>query len=122
MALRAVTEAKALLDEAQGWWAWTWASESNKTRVRSSIENATHVLDREIARAKNSWEHPPASSDAKKLKAAEADFQAATALAKKIFDEAEQEFNASKACQGALEAKRAIEKHEVVLKLARAGK
>lgn len=119
--LPVVLEAKALLDEAQGWWAWTWASGENKKRVRSAIENATHALEREVAKAKNSWEHPLGMPAAKRLKVAEDDLNTATALAKRIFDEAEKELNASKAREGARQAKQAIEKHEAVLKMAAAG-
>jgi hypothetical protein len=112
-----VVEAKTLLDEAQHWYALAWASESNKKRVRSAIENATHALDREVAAAKGSLDHPLPAQVAKKLKAAEANCSAATALAKKTFDEAENELNPAKARQGALQAKQAIEKHEAVWKL-----
>ena len=116
--LPTVLEAKALLDEAQGWWAWTWASEENKKRVRSAIENATHALEREVAKATNSRKHPLDMQAARRLKIAEAEFKAATALAKRTLDQAEKELNAAKAREGALQAKEAIEKHEVVWKLA----
>lgn len=115
--LPAVIEAKTLLDEAQHWYALAWASESNKKKVRSAIENATHALDREVAAAKGSLAHPLPAQTAKKLKTAEADCNAATALAKKTFDEAEKELNPAKARQAALQAKQAIEKHEAVWKL-----
>jgi hypothetical protein len=130
-ALRAVTEAKKLLDQAQGWWALTWASEENKRKIRSAIERATAALDREIASAKNSWSEnmqsayrgkkvaPAISRTAKALKQAEAEFNRATAQAKKTFDEAEKEWNAAKARDGALAAKQAIEKHETVLEMAK---
>jgi hypothetical protein len=106
-----------LLDEAQHWYALAWASESNRKRVRSAIENATHALDHEIAEAQRSREHPLSQQTVKKLKTAEADCQAATVLAKKTFDEAEKELNPAKTRQGALQAKQAIEKHEAVWKL-----
>ena len=112
-----VTEAKTLLDQAQHWYALAWASESNKKKVRSAIENATHALDREVAAVKRSLPHPLPAQSAKKLKAAEADCNTATALAKKTFDEAEKELNPAKARQAALHAKHAIEKHEAVWKL-----
>ena len=133
-ALRAVTEAKTLLDEAQGWWAWTWASTENQRRVRSAIENATAALDREVAKAKNSWNQdltrayqggnidPGANRAARALREAEAEFNTATAIAKKTFDEAEKEWNAAKARDGALEAKAAIQKHEAFLNMARAAR
>jgi hypothetical protein len=114
---RPVAEAKTLLDEARHWHALTWASDSNKKKVRSAIENATHALDREVAAAKGSLAHPLPAQSAKKLNTAEADCHAATALAKKTFDEAEKELNPAKARQGALQAKQAIEKHEAVWKL-----
>jgi len=121
--LQVVVEAKTLLDEAQGWWAWTWASDENQRRVRSAIEIATHALEREVAKTKSSWKTPSAASQAaKKLKAAEVHFNAATALAKKTFDEAERELNAAKARAAARQAKVAIEKHEAVLKMAEATK
>jgi hypothetical protein len=112
-----VAEAKTLLDEAQHWYALAWASESNKKRVRSAIEDATHALDLEVAAAKASLAHPLHAPTARKLKAAEVDCQEATALAKKTFDEADKELNPAKARQGALQAKQAIEKHEAVWKL-----
>jgi hypothetical protein len=52
-ALRVVTDAKRLLDEAQDWWPWSWASEVNKSRLRSAIETATEALAREVEKAKN---------------------------------------------------------------------
>ncbi|HYL36993.1 MAG TPA: hypothetical protein VEV17_13850 [Bryobacteraceae bacterium] len=133
-ALHAVTEAKTLLDEAQGWWPWTWASIQNQRRVRSAIEDATAALDREVAKAQNSWRKdltrayqggnvdPSTNRAAKALREAEAEFNTATALAKKTFDEAEKEWNAAKARDGALEAKAAIQKHEAFLSMARAAR
>jgi hypothetical protein len=112
-----LAEAKTLLDEAQHWYALAWASESNKKKVRLAIENATRALDREVAAARRSLKHPLLAQVVKKLKSAEADCQAATALAKKTFDEAEKELNPAKARLGALQAIHAIEKHEAVWKL-----
>src|SRR5258707_1386153 len=103
-----VVEAKTLLDEAQHWYALAWASESNRKKIRSAIENATHALDREVAASKGSRKLPLT---------AEGDCNAATALAKETFDEAEKELNPAKARQGTLQAKHAIEKHEAVWKL-----
>ena len=112
-----VVAAKTLLDEARHWYALAWASEPNQKRVRSAIENATHALDREIAAAKRSREHPLTPQTAEKLKAAESDHHAATTLAKRMFDEAEKELNPAKARQASLQAKHAIEKHEAVWKI-----
>jgi hypothetical protein len=115
--LPAVVGAKTLLDEAEHWYALAWASESNKKKVWLAIENATHALDREVAKAKNSGARSVDMVTAKRLKAAEADHAAATVLAKKTFDEAEKELSPAKARQGALQTKHAIEKHEAVWKL-----
>jgi len=119
-AIRIVIETKRLLEEAQGWWAWSWALDENKLRVRSAIESATAALDREVGKAKNFWKGDKRAGKA--LKDAEDEFNRATSLAKKMFDEAEKEWNATKARDGAALARQAIEKHEVVLKLAKAGK
>ena len=130
--LRVVAEAKALLEEAQGWWPWSWASEENQRTVRAAIENATAALDREVARAKTSWSkkmqsayrnedaEPGISQTVKALKAAEAACRRATERAKRTFDEAEREWNAAKTRDGAIKAKEAIEKHEAVLRMAKA--
>jgi hypothetical protein len=115
--LPAVVGAKTLLDEAEHWYALAWASESKKKKVRLAIENATHALDREVAKAKNSGARSVDMVTAKRRKAAEADHAAATALAKKTFDEAEKELSPAKARQGALQTKHAIEKHEAVWRL-----
>ena len=55
MALRIVDEAKQLLREAQEWDMWTWASATNKGRVRSGIESATETLKRAVEKTKGSW-------------------------------------------------------------------
>ena len=112
-ALRAVMEAKALLEEAQAWWPWSWALQENQDRIRAAIERATAALDCEIAKAgKTKRAH-------KALKNAEAEFNRATELAKKTFDEAEKEWNPAKARAGALRAKEALEKHELILEMVR---
>jgi uncharacterized protein YukE len=132
LSLRVVTEAKALLEEAQGWWPWSWASTENQRAVRSAIEGATAALDREVAKAKTCWSdemksayqgksvEPRINRVAQALKEAEAACHRATEQAKRTFDEAEREWNAAKARDGALEAKAAIEKHEAILKMAKA--
>ena len=106
-----VSEAKALLDEAQAWWPWSWAFQENQDRVRSAIERATAALDREIAKARKTRRSHQA------LEQAETEFRQATELAKKTFDEAEKEWNPVKAREGARLAKQAIEKHELVLQI-----
>src|SRR5579872_5269258 len=131
MALRIVDETKQLLREAQEWDMWTWASETNKGRVRSGIESATEVLKREVERTKGSWskalqkayggaEADPAVKRAvRKLRDLENEMNQATAQSKATFAEAERELDAAKARQGAAEALRAIEMHEAVLEQAR---
>ena len=131
-ALHVVEETKALLDEAQAWWAFTWALPENQSRVRSAIESATAALDREVEKAKKSWSanwktayqgkraDTALNRAARALKEAEAEFDRMTTRAKKMFDEAEKEWNAAKARDGAVLAKEAIEKHEAVLKMAKA--
>ena len=131
MALGLVDETKQLLLEAQEWGMWTWASETNKSRVRSGIESATEVLKREVEKTKGSWskalqkaydgvEADPAIKRAVgKLRDAENEMNRATAQSKATFAEAERELDAAKARQGAVEALRAIEIHEAVLELAR---
>ena len=106
-----VRETKALLDEAQAWWPWSWASQANQDRIRSAIERATAALDREIARARKR------RRSSRALEQAEFEFSRATELAKKTFDEAEKEWSPAKAREGALLAKAAIEKHERVLQI-----
>ncbi|HTS48054.1 MAG TPA: hypothetical protein VMH05_08920 [Bryobacteraceae bacterium] len=131
VALRVVDQTKQLLEEAQGWSMWTWASETNKGRVRSGIESATAALEREVERTKKSWSvawhqaydgadvDPAMKRAVRKLKDAENEMNRATAQSKATFAEAERELSASKARQGAAEARRAIEIHETVLELAR---
>jgi hypothetical protein len=114
-ALRAVVEAKRLLEETQAWAPWSWALVENKCRVRAVIENATAALDREIAKVKGNRDQ----RESKVLRDAEAEFKQATTRAKKMFNEAEEEWNAGKARQGAILALKAIEKHEIVLGLAK---
>ena len=110
---------------------WTWASETNKDRVRSGIESATEALEREVERAKKSWSkalqkaYAGEEADQKikrsvqKLRDAEDEMNRATAQSKATFAEAERQLNASQARQGAAEALRAIQLHETVLDLAR---
>jgi len=131
MALRVVQETKQLLLEAQEWGMWTWASETNKVRVRSGIESATAALEREVEKTKGSWSNalreaydgvgadPAIKRAVRKLRDAENEMNQATAQSKATFAEAELELSASKARQGAAEALRAIEMHETVLELAR---
>lgn len=111
----AVMDAKRLLDEAQDWWVWTWMAEANKTRVRSAIEHANEALETDIQKAEKT--HPPGRKIAQAMKEARCAFDEATALAQQTFDEAERELNVSKARLGAIQAKDAIEKHELILKL-----
>lgn len=131
MALRLVEETKQLLEEAQGWGMWTWASETNKDRVRSGIESATEALAREVERTKRSWSkalqkaYAGEQADLKikrsvrKLRDAEDEMNHATAQSKAMFSAAERQLDAGQARQGAAEALRAIELHERVLDLAR---
>lgn len=131
MALRLVEETKQLLEEAQGWGMWTWASETNKRRVRSGIESATAALGREVEKTKRSWSttlhraydgadvDPSIKRAMRKLRGVENLMNRVTAQSKATFAEAEQELSASKAQQGAAEALRAIKMHERVLELAR---
>jgi uncharacterized protein YukE len=131
MPLAAVQQTKQLLQEAQEWGMWTWASETNKDRVRSGIESATEALEREVEKTKQSWgkalqkAYEGAEADLKikrsvrKLRDAEDEMNRATARSKAMFAEAERQLNAGQARQGAAEALRAIELHETVLDLAR---
>lgn len=143
--LRAVVEAKRLLEETQQWWPWTWASDLNKIKLRSAIETATNALEREVQKAKHSWSRemqtayrelrvapsqralasiidPIIKRAARKLKTAEDELNQATLKAHNIFDEAEKELNPSKARDGALQTAKAIEQHETVLSLANAAR
>lgn len=117
--LRAVMEAQALLEEARGWWAWAWASPDNQARVRSAIEAATAALDREIAKARMSWNAGSPCRAPRSFKEAECEFNRATALAKKTFHAAQKEWNPAKAREAAALAKTAIQKHADLLALAR---
>lgn len=131
MALRVVETTKQLLQEAQEWGLWTWASETNKDQVRSGIELATEALEREVEKTKRSWNkallkaYNGAEADLQikrsvgKLKDAEDEVKRSTAQSKATFAEAERQLDAGKARQGAAEALHAIEMHETVLKLAR---
>jgi uncharacterized protein YukE len=131
MPLPLVQETKALLQEAQDWGMWTWASETNKDRVRSGIESATEALAREVEKTKRSWSTPLQKAYAgeqadqkikrsiRKLRDAEDEMNRATAQSKAMFAEAERQLDAGRARQGAAEALRAIELHETVLDLAR---
>ncbi len=131
MALRVVQETKQLLREAEEWGMWTWASETNKVRVRCGIESATAALEREVEKTKGSWSKvlqkaydgaeadPVMKRAVRELRDAESEMDQATAQSKATFAEAERELNAAKARRGAAEALRAIEIHETVLKLAR---
>ena len=110
---------------------WTWASETNKHRVRSGIESATEALAREVEKTKRSWSnalqkaYADAETDLKnkrsvrELRDAEDEMNRATAQSKAMFAEAERRLDAGQARQGAAEALRAIELHETVLDLAR---
>lgn len=129
--LPAVAQAMALLQEARDWWAWFWAARENQTRVRSAIEEATAAIEREIEKARKAWSADLLDAYAgrkagrkgnrmsRALTAAESEFQRATALAKKTLDEAEREWNAAKAREGAALAQIAIRKHEALLRMAR---
>jgi chromosome segregation ATPase len=143
--LRAVIEAKRLLEETKQWWPWSWAADLNKIKLRSAIETATKALEREVEKAKNSWSRemqrayreltvaesrrastsnidPEIKRAARKLKDAEDELNLATVQAQKTFDEAERELNPSKAREGALQTAKAIEKHETVLSIANAAR
>jgi len=131
VARRLVDETKQLLREAQDWGMWTWASETNKGRVRSGIESATAALEREVEKAKRSWSKawqaayngadvdPTMKRAVRKLRDLENEMNQATAQSKATFAEAERELDAAKARQGAAEALHAIEMHEAILELAR---
>jgi len=110
---------------------WTWASETNKDRVRSGIESATEALAREVEKTKRSWSkalqkaYAGEEADLKikrsvrKLRDTEDEMNRATAQSKAMFGEAERRLDAGQARQGAAEALRAIQLHETVLELAR---
>ena len=131
MARRLVDETKQLLREAQDWGMWTWASETNKGRVRSGIESATAALEREVEKAKRSWSKawqaayngadvdPTMKRAVRKLRDLENEMNQATAQSKATFAEAERALDAAKARQGAAGALHAIEMHEAILELAR---
>ena len=131
IALRPVTEARQLLQETQQWGMWTWASNTNKDRVRSAIESATAALNREVVKTKSSWKeslqrayagatvHSSLKQAVEKLKEAEDQLDRTTAQSKVSFAEAEHDLNAAQARLGVVQALRAIEIHERVLELAR---
>lgn len=140
MPLRVVMETKELLEEAQEWGMFTWASERNKSRIRTGIEAATDALEREVEKAKKSWSRavqkayreldangsagarvdPGIQHSLQNLKDLEYAMRQATNQFQLTFDEAEKELDAGKARHGALQARRVIEMHELVLKLSRA--
>jgi len=131
MAPPVVEGTKQLLQEAQEWGMWTWASETNKGRVRSGIESATEALKREVEKTKGSWSKalreaydgadvdPATKRAVRKLRDLENEMNQATAQSKATFAEAERELDAAKARQGAAEAFHAIGLHEAVFELAR---